>query len=137
MTLCVVDASIFGPLFFVDETDDLLGGLPALLTEQQCLAPAHWRLELTNLILMGGRRKRLLPEEALIAIGQIACLEVEIDEDTWRRHGDVYRLAYAHGLSAYDAGYLELAMRKSAVLATYDKALRCAAQAEQIELLPT
>jgi predicted nucleic acid-binding protein len=37
-------------------------------------------------------------------------------------------LARQHGLSAYDATYLELALRKGAVLATFDRKLADAMQ---------
>jgi predicted nucleic acid-binding protein len=37
-------------------------------------------------------------------------------------------IAREHGLSAYDAAYLELAIRADARLATLDKALRAAAR---------
>jgi len=41
----------------------------------------------------------------------------------------VLRLARAHRLSAYDAAYLELALRRSLPLATLDDKLRVAASA--------
>ena len=44
------------------------------------------------------------------------------------------RLARTHGLSAYDALYLELAVRQQRPLATLDHKLRAAAQAEGITL---
>ncbi len=44
-------------------------------------------------------------------------------------------LARKHGLTVYDASYLELAQRESLVLATLDKDLIRAARAENIKLL--
>ena len=38
-------------------------------------------------------------------------------------------LARAHGLSSYDAAYLELALRRGLALATLDKKLKAAASA--------
>jgi predicted nucleic acid-binding protein len=45
-------------------------------------------------------------------------------------------LGRRHHLSSYDAAYLELAMRLGLPLATLDKNLRKAAQAEGIAVLP-
>jgi predicted nucleic acid-binding protein len=41
--------------------------------------------------------------------------------------GDIYSLARTYRLSAYDAAYLELAMREGVVLATLDESLSAAA----------
>lgn len=48
----------------------------------------------------------------------------------------VLRLARRHDLTAYDALYLELALRTGSTLATLDKALRRAAKAEALSLAP-
>jgi predicted nucleic acid-binding protein len=47
----------------------------------------------------------------------------------------VLALARKHGLSIYDASYLELAQRESIPLATLDKELRRAAGLERVLLL--
>jgi predicted nucleic acid-binding protein len=44
-------------------------------------------------------------------------------------------LCRKHGLTAYDAAYLELAMRNRIALATADGALERAARAEGIEIV--
>ena len=44
-------------------------------------------------------------------------------------------LARRHGLTVYDASYLELAERRTAPLATLDTALAQAAQRENISLI--
>jgi predicted nucleic acid-binding protein len=45
------------------------------------------------------------------------------------------RLAARHGLTVYDAAYLELALRRGLALATLDRELRAAAQTEGVVLL--
>jgi predicted nucleic acid-binding protein len=47
----------------------------------------------------------------------------------------VARLAIKHALSAYDAAYLHLALREHAPLATLDKKLAAAAEAEGVIVL--
>jgi hypothetical protein len=44
-------------------------------------------------------------------------------------------LCQQHGLTVYDAAYLELAKRKGISLATFDSALRKAAPLESVELV--
>ena len=51
------------------------------------------------------------------------------------RRRDVARLALKHGLSAYDAAYLDLALREHSPLATLDKKLAAAAHAEGVTVL--
>ena len=52
-----------------------------------------------------------------------------------RRRGAILRLASHHRLTLYDAAYLELAVRRVLPLATLDKELRTAAEAEGVPLL--
>jgi predicted nucleic acid-binding protein len=56
------------------------------------------------------------------------------DEHFGHIFGDVHRLAIEHGLSGYDAAYLELAIRKGLPLATLDEDLQKAAQAAGVDL---
>jgi predicted nucleic acid-binding protein len=44
--------------------------------------------------------------------------------------------AVKHGLTAYDATYLELALRKNAILATLDNPLAAAARSKGPTVLP-
>jgi predicted nucleic acid-binding protein len=46
------------------------------------------------------------------------------------------KLAVKHGLSAYDAAYLALALAARLPLATFDRRLRDAAKAEGVAVLP-
>ena len=54
-------------------------------------------------------------------------------QDVWTK---TVGLSDQHGLSVYDAAYLEVAMRRSLPLATLDKELRRAAIAESLTVLP-
>ena len=49
--------------------------------------------------------------------------------------GDLVPLAQEHGITSYDAAYLELALRRDAPLATFDAGLARAARAAGVELL--
>jgi predicted nucleic acid-binding protein len=65
-------------------------------------------------------------------------LAVEVDDETESRAwSDVVHLARAHTLSAYDAAYLELAMRRGLPLAILDRGLRTAAAAVGVTVYRT
>lgn len=136
MTRHIVDASVFGPLFFNDELDRLLPELPDMIANEQCVVPQHWGLELANQIISGLRRKRMTGAMASRAMDQIDQFPVIIDDQTGERISTSFALASKHGLTIYDAAYLELAVRLQLPLATYDGALRKAAGIEKVGLLP-
>ena len=56
------------------------------------------------------------------------------DETSSRAFGDIVHLARAHQLSAYDAAYLELAIRRGLPLACLDGKLKTAAAAAGVVL---
>jgi predicted nucleic acid-binding protein len=92
--------------------------------ECQALVPAIWADEVTNVFLTLERAKKVSPRlisgwiETLLALpirAETASLEASF--------GEVRLLAKVHGLTAYDAQYLHLAMREGVQLATRDKQL--------------
>ena len=84
---------------------------------------------------VSGNCVRICPADAVRAENLLRVLPIRIDPV---RHDDLPRLravALEHGLTAYDAGYLELAMRNRLPLATLDEGLRRAARKAGVELL--
>ncbi len=70
-------------------------------------------------------------------IQTIRAMQLITDDDTARYlETRSLPLARTHRLSIFDATYLELAMRLSLPLATFDNGLIRAAQAEGVALLP-
>lgn len=65
-------------------------------------------------------------------------LPIKIDNETATRSwATTAHLAEQHRLTAYDATYLELGMRRGMPLATRDAALIAAAKLAGVQLLPT
>jgi predicted nucleic acid-binding protein len=63
-------------------------------------------------------------------------LPIHLDPNTDRHAwGETLRLAERHGLTIYDAAYLELALRRKTALATLDRQLPAAAVSSGVELL--
>ena len=79
---------------------------------------------------MGERRQRSTEAQATQWLTCLGFLPIAVDEESNdRAWGEVLSLARAHRLSAYDAAYLELALRRGLPLATLDDKLKAAASA--------
>jgi predicted nucleic acid-binding protein len=86
-------------------------------------------------LLVGERRKRLTEElthEFLLDLDQLPFFSDQANGE--RVFGDVQRLCRKHRLTAYDAAYLELAIREGCALATVDDDLKRAAIAEEVPI---
>ena len=106
------------------------------VADRGAVVPSLWHLEVANSLTVAVRRKRISPAERADALSDLAQLDVSVDDETeqhaWRATA---QLADLHGLSVYDAAYLELAQRKRLPLVTLDKALIRAAEAAGVEVL--
>ena len=80
-----------------------------------------WGSEIANAILVGERGKRLRQPEIRRFTTLLQSLALVQDAQGVGDHvSNVLPLAREYGLSAYDAAYLELAIRHGAPLATLD-----------------
>ena len=131
----MLDASATFPWLFEDEASSAADALLDLVTEQGAVVPSLWFLECANGLSMAERRGRIDGEGVARAIGLLRRLPLEVDDAAPSRAFDeVLALARAHGLTAYDAGYLDLARRRGLPLATDDRRLRAAANAVGVAL---
>jgi predicted nucleic acid-binding protein len=132
---CVLDASATFPWLFEDEASLEADWLLDLVAERGAVVPSLWYLECANGLAMAERRGRIDSEGITQAIGLLRRLPLEVDDAAPScAFGEVLVLARAHGLTAYDAGYLDLALRRNLPLATDDGPLRAVAQAVGVVL---
>lgn len=124
----VIDASVTMPWFFPDEATPFTEGLLDSLGAQELWAPTLWVLECTNVLQSAQRRRRINANRRAEIAGELSDLPVRLDPQT-PGFVSLDRLASTHGLSAYDAAYLELALRRSLVLVSLDDRLTAAAKA--------
>ena len=97
--------------------------------------PALWPIETGNVLLMATRRGRVAKNDWQRIREDLQALPIKIDPiSTDRVWGAVMGLADAYRISAYDAMYLELALRLRLPLATLDRALAAAAQSSGVEV---
>ena len=105
-----------------------------LLVEAFALVPALWHVELANVLAMGLRRSRIDLDGITAFMAAIDTFDIRTDAVT--PHAGRLAVASAeHGLSAYDASYLVLAVDRGLPLATGDRALADAAVAAGVSLL--
>ena len=108
----------------------------ALRSSDVLVAPAILLFELINSIRNGQRAGILTKAQAQVALTSMFDLGIQLepppDVSVALR---ISELAAAHGLTAYDASYLELALRTNSPLATFDSALIHAAQAEGVPII--
>lgn len=137
MTRFVLDTSVALAWYFEDEFSDYSRFVSDVLNQFGAYVPVIWPLEVANGLLNAVRRGRLRESDVQPMLGSLARLRIEIEAgialDTLGQK--TLALALAHRLSAYDASYLELALRRGLPLATQDKRLADAAEAAGIELL--
>lgn len=104
--------------------------------DESAVVPAHWFLEVANVLVMANRRNRIGVDDVVRYAELLSELEFEVDpESPARLFGDVLQLAQTHRLTSYDAAYLELAIRRKLPLATLDLELRGAAESVGVNLL--
>jgi predicted nucleic acid-binding protein len=133
--LVVLDASfVLRYVLHTDAPRPHPGGL-ALLRDCELIVPALWNAEVANALVQAERRAAVPAHRIGAALAAILALDPTVDAQPV----DVARnleCARAHGLSAYDSLYIELALRRRAALATYDAAMQAAAPRAGIRLYP-
>lgn len=95
------------------------------------LVPAHFGHEVANALL---RSARVSAPEVFAMLGRLFRTGFEVADRTLGGLEGSVELADRHGLSVYDAAYLDLALDVDAELATLDRPLRAAAEAEGVPL---
>lgn len=95
------------------------------------LTPAHFAAEVANALL---RSVRLPAVEVAVDLNRLARSGVEVVDRGLPGLLDVLALADEHGLTGYDAPYLQLALDVAGELATLNGNLARAAEAEGVPL---
>ncbi len=100
------------------------------------VVPALWSFEAANVLRTAERRGRMDAAAQTAFLERLRLLPIAIEHRpaTWLAQ-QILPLARTHKLSAYDAAYLELAIREALPLATLDDDLRQAACAAGVTLV--
>jgi predicted nucleic acid-binding protein len=131
----VIHCSMTMAWYFKDEATPYTNSVRASLASERAVVPSLWPLEVANVLLMSERRKRSNPTRAAKWLRYLSALPIFVDGETASRTFHVIlNLARSHGLTTYDAAYLELAQRRGIPLASLDRDLRRAAEAVGVAL---
>jgi predicted nucleic acid-binding protein len=125
----VLDASIALAWCFEDEVTASTRDVLARLATESAAVPAIWPLEMANALIVAERRRRITRADSAEFIGTLESLVISIDaEAPSLGFTRILDLAREERLTAYDAAYLELAMRLGVPLASKDGPLCDAAE---------
>lgn len=134
----IIDCSITMAWCFADEGTEYTSQIQDRLVAEAALVPAHWFLEVTNVLAMAEKRKRISAADSTEFVKLLAALEIPMDHDTSARaFQQILPLCRDHALTSYDAAYLDLAPRRQLPLASLDEDLCRAATSLGVEVLGT
>jgi len=120
---------------FPDECDPYAARILEKLDVNETLVPIVWSLEVANALLTEERRGRLSEADVLRFLEILRSLPIFVDSTPSEQVlDDILALGRRHDLSAYNASYLELAMRQGVPLATLDVRLTEAAKAAGVTI---
>jgi len=132
----IVDCSLTMAWCFVDETTLAASELLDRLAEESVLVPSLWFLEVANVLAMAEKRKRITAGASDRFLALLDTLEIEVDVEAHNRSfSDLIPLCRTHGITSYDAVYLDVAIRHRLPLASLDDDLRRSAKTLGIKLL--
>ena len=139
----VLDASVAMCWLFLDakpaERAYALKVLAAMRqAETSALVPVTWGLEVANVIARAEAKGLLREVQSEAFLEMLEAMDIGADRATFSKAlSDTLQIARRYRLSAYDASYLELAMREGLPLATLDEDLQKAARKTGVKRFAT
>jgi predicted nucleic acid-binding protein len=133
----VLDCSFCASLLLPDEeTEEYKKKIETISDSDEVVVPHLWWYEISNTLKNQIRRKRLEFNAAIELIPDFSSLIDATDFVFGTEYSEkLLSLAKDYNLSAYDAAYLELVLRKQAILGTLDDDLQAAAKLCGVTLL--
>jgi predicted nucleic acid-binding protein len=133
----VVDASLIIAWLLREERSSDAEAIARAIIEEGAWVPQLFSIEVANVLLQAVRKKRIdasYAEEQLRRLEDISLsIDTETNDHAWAA---TFRLAADEGLTVYDSTYLELALRRDAILATLDDDLADAARRRGLTVVP-
>ncbi len=132
----IIDCSMAMSWCFADEATEATLRVQDRLASESVLVPSLWFLEVANVLAMAEKKKRIKAEQSAEFVKLLGAFEIEVDsEGPGRAFGSLMLLCREHGLTVYDAVYVDLAVRRRLAIATLDEEIRVAAGKVGVEVL--
>ncbi len=93
------------------------------LSTEEAIVPELWHLETVNALLVAERRNVISAGRCRDFLARLSGLPIRVHAAPPDLKDPLLSLGRQFGLTAYDAAYLELALRTGSALATFDRAL--------------
>jgi predicted nucleic acid-binding protein len=135
MSHFVLDSSVTMAWCFEDEKTTYTESVLDAVAAGTAVVPTLWTYEVLNLLVMAQRRKRMTQAQAMTFWKGLQSFSIQVDDHS--AHSGflaVMSLAEQYQLTAYDAAYLELALRTGFALASLDGDLAKAAKASGVSI---
>ena len=134
--MLILDASVAISAVIEEASSPVAHDILQRVAQHGAIVPNVWHLEVGQTLLIAERRKKIDAARREEACRSFLDLPVTVDAETFgRAWTDTMALAVKWRLTVYDAAYLELCVRRSLPLATFDKALRRAAAEAGVALV--
>lgn len=131
----VLDCSVTMAWCFDDEITEYSEAVLESLTLKSALVPVIWPLEVTNVLLMAIKRKRITKIKAAGFLDRLNDLPIRLaNSKPLSAMMSIFELGDEQKITSYDAAYLDLAIAHNIPLATLDKDLSKAAKASKIKI---
>ena len=137
MSRFVLDASVVLTWCFPDENASMAEHVADMFKRgDTAIVPSFWPHEVLNALLVGEKRKRISRELVRSFLDDLARLPIMLEQFPAAIVFDrVQHFSRLHGLTAYDAAYLDLAADSGFPLATLDEDLMRACKKARIRLV--
>jgi len=135
MSHFVLDSSVTMAWCFEDEKTTYTEAVLDAVAAGTAVVPSLWTYEILNVLVIAQRRKRMTQAQALTFWQGLQSFSIQVDDHS--AHSGpfaVMSLAEQYQLTAYDAAYLELALRTGFALASLDGDLVKAAKASGVSI---
>lgn len=125
MSRFVLDASVALTWSFPDENAPLANEVARMFEHgHSAIAPAFWPHEILNALLVAEKRKRISAHLIQTFVSDLSALPIALQSSPAQTVFDrIQSLCRQHGLTTYDAAYLDLAATNNLPLATLDEDL--------------
>ena len=128
----VLDNSVTMRWFFGDgqpQEINYAGQVLDAMKNANAIVPVTWGLEVANVMVRAEAKSLVTEARSAAFLKMLDDADIEVDPATFTHAlSDTLQLARRYTLSAYDASYLELALRLGISLATLDADLQAAAK---------